>query len=124
MSEESNKPLRPESSGLGSSPETRPASLRGPVLLVGDWFVDDHWVLGTHRSSTSSRTGKKHLAALQDFGSATESLCGAGRTASVLWGAGFSILGVGICAKSDEPVLLSLLDAKGLRGRNPHTLRR
>ena len=56
--------------------------------------------------------------------SATESLCGAGRTASVLWGAGFSILGVGLCAKSDDEVLLSLLDAKSLTGRNPHSLRR
>ncbi len=96
----------------------------GLVLLVGDWFVDDHWVLGAHRSSTSSRTGRRHLAALQEIGSATESLCGAGRTASVLWGAQFSIIGVGVCAESDGEVLLSLLDAEGLKGRNPHTLRR
>ncbi len=124
MSEESNESSRPAGDNLGSIPRNRPDSLGGPVLLVGDWFVDDHWVLGTHRSSTSSRTGKKHLAALQDFDSATESLCGAGRTASVLWGAGFSILGVGVCARSDEEVLLSLLDIEGLKGRNPHTLRR
>jgi len=42
----------------------------------------------------------------------------------VLWGAGFSILGVGLCAESDADVLLSLLDAEGLKGHNPHTLKR
>jgi len=94
------------------------------ILLVGDWFVDDFWVVGTHRSSTSSRTGKRHLAALQGPDSATESLCGAGRTASVLLGAGFRISGAGICAPSDQEVLLSLLDIRGEEGRNPHTLRR
>jgi hypothetical protein len=94
------------------------------ILLVGDWFVDDHWVVGEHRSSTSSRTGKRHLAALQDPHSATESLCGAGRTASVLLGAGFRTFGAGICALSDEKVLLSLLRHGGEEGRNPHTLRR
>src|SRR5579863_427922 len=103
-------------------PSVSSAVLKGPILVVGDWFVDDHWVLGTHRSSTSSRTGKRHLAALQEMSSATESLCGAGRTASVLWGAGFSIIGVGLCSKSDDAVLLSLLDAKGSTGRNPHSL--
>lgn len=94
------------------------------VLVVGDWFVDDHWVAGTYRSSTSSRTGKKHLAGLQDVHSATESLCGAGRTACILHRAGFQISGVGICAPNDDEVLKAMLEPRGLRERNPHSLRR
>ncbi|MCP4201223.1 MAG: ATP-binding protein [bacterium] len=94
------------------------------VLVVGDWFVDDHWVAGEHRSSTSSRIGKRHLRSLQSKESATESLCGAGRTASVLVSAEFRVSGVGICAEADEAVLLALLDSDQLANRNPHTLQR
>lgn len=127
------KPRRKKRSGTSRS-KKEPATTRSRanvlgkkptrVLVVGDWFVDDHWVAGTYRSSTSSRTGDRHLAALQGKHSATESLCGAGRTASVLHGAGFTICGVGICAAEDQKVLLSLLEPASLAERNPHTLRR
>jgi ATPase family associated with various cellular activities (AAA) len=114
----------PRGPKLQHSPSKRPASERLHVLVVGDWFVDDHWVAGTYRSSTSSRTGKKHLAGLQDVHSATESLCGAGRTACILHRAGFQISGVGICAPNDDNVLMAMLEPRGLRERNPHSLRR
>jgi len=97
---------------------------RQHVLVLGDWFVDDHWVVGDDRSTTSSRIGRRHLSSLQDVHSATESLCGAGRTAAVLHGAGFDLTGVGVCSPRDEEVLLELLNPRGVAERNPHTLRR
>lgn len=56
----------------------------GVCLIVGDWFVDEHWVCGVHRSSSSSRTGKTHLRALHSGASTVRSFCGAGRSAFFL----------------------------------------
>ncbi len=47
-----------ETSSLPSNPSKR------IVLVVGDWFVDEHWVCGVHRSATGSRTGQAHFRAL------------------------------------------------------------
>ncbi len=54
------------------------------VLIVGDWFIDEHWTMGIHRSATSSRTGKRHYRALQRTDSEVRAFCGAGRTAFFL----------------------------------------
>jgi hypothetical protein len=55
------------------------------ILVVGDWFVDEHWVMGVHRSATSSRTGHAHYRALHNMSSTVQSFCGAGLTASLLY---------------------------------------
>lgn len=54
------------------------------VLIIGDWFIDEHWTMGIHRSATSSRTGKGHYRALQGIDSKVRAFCGAGRTAFFL----------------------------------------
>lgn len=54
------------------------------TLILGDWFVDEHWVCGVHRSSASSRTGNGHFRVLSDTSGHVQSFCGTGRTASLL----------------------------------------
>ncbi|HEV7670192.1 MAG TPA: AAA family ATPase [Thermoanaerobaculia bacterium] len=98
------------------------------VLVVGDWLVDDHWVVAEARSPTASRIGKTLFRSLQGtLGSAT-SLCGAGRTASILVGAvwtnpdqpadkadqdvkPFEVAGIGTWHRSDTDYMHTLLEA-------------
>jgi ATPase family associated with various cellular activities (AAA) len=96
------------------------------VLVVGDWVVDEHWSIGVHRSSTSSRTGTTHYRALHLPTSTVESLCGAGRTASVLHqivrGGNrlCNILGIGIWHEKDTGVLAEMLDPVWNCQQTPH----
>src|ERR1700737_2028857 len=98
------------------------------ILIVGDWVVDEHWVIGVHRSPTSSRTGQSHYRALHHSGSTVESLCGAGRTASILdqvrfQGKDFSkIIGVGLWHQDDTDVLTAMLDPQCSTRKTPHQL--
>ena len=55
------------------------------ILLVGDWVLDEDWVVGPMRSVTSSRVGKSHDRALQDIDNSVKSLGGAARTTSLLY---------------------------------------
>jgi hypothetical protein len=99
-------------------------------LVVGDWFVDEHWVTGVHRSPTASRPGRRHARALHGLDSNVESLCGAGRVASVLHQAVlddkpyFHITGVGAWHPDDEDTLKSMLDPAAGEGQTPHRLTR
>ena len=54
------------------------------VLIVGDWFVDEHWVFGLHRSPSSSRTGRAHYRALNPVWNEVRAFCGTGRSAFFL----------------------------------------
>lgn len=90
------------------------------VLVVGDWLVDDHWVVAEARSPTASRIGKTLFRSLQGSGNAT-SLCGAGRTASILAGASwgdekngphpFEVVGLGAWHLRDKDYMHTLLSA-------------
>ena len=88
-------------------------------LVVGDWFVDEHWVCGVHRSSSSSRTGKTHLRALHSPNSTLRAFCGAGRSAQFLHqlyqksGAEepvASLIGLGFWHRADTEALTSFFD--------------
>jgi hypothetical protein len=99
-----------------------------PVLVVGDWLVDEYWVAGKHRSSTSTRTGPNHSRALQTAGSSVRSLCGAGQVATVLHQAEhhgqrvFDLSGIGIWHAEDTQALTEMLDPETSIGRTPHRL--
>lgn len=99
---------------------------RENIIVVGDWFVDEHWVTGVHRSSSASRTGQSHHRAIQVLDSTIEAFCGAGRTASLLYQVredgepAFSIYGIGIWHKEDKDTLKSMFDFKNLEGQNHH----
>lgn len=105
------------------------SSLRN-LLVVGDWFVDEHWVTGIHRSPTASRAGLRHARALHGIASNVESLCGAGRVASILHQATlnaehvFRIIGVGAWHSDDQVTLRAMLDPSEGQGQTPHRLTR
>jgi hypothetical protein len=109
---------------------TGQSSQGGVVLVVGDWFLDEHWVIGTHRSATSSRTGQAHYRALHVPTSTVQSLCGAGRTASILHqvengGPKFcEVIGIGIWHDEDTDALTKMLDPRTGMGRTPHQVTR
>jgi hypothetical protein len=99
------------------------------VLVVGDWLVDEHWVVGKHRAFSSSRTGREHSRALHRDTCSVRSLCGAGQVATILHQAKsdqqphpFDIHGVGIWNPGDGPILQSMLNPEFNIGRTPHRL--
>jgi hypothetical protein len=98
------------------------------ILVVGDWLVDEHWVLGVHRSKTSSRTGDAHYRTLQNPDSTVISFCGAGLTAAILHrarsteGDPFGITGLGVWNENDQPALEAMLDSTCARGLTPHQM--
>ena len=99
------------------------------VLVVGDWLVDEHWVVGKHRAFSSSRTGRDHSRALHQHTSSVRSLCGAGQVASILHQATdptgshpFQISGIGLWHRGDEAVLAQMLRPEFNIGQTPHIL--
>jgi hypothetical protein len=98
------------------------------VLVVGDWLVDEHWVVGKHRAPSSSRTGHEHSRALHREGCSVRSLCGAGQVATILYQAysgkerPFQVNGIGIWHPADGPILQEMLDPRFNIGRTPHRL--
>jgi hypothetical protein len=104
------------------------------IIVVGDWFVDEHWVTGVHRSGSASRTGQSHHRAIQELNGIIEAFCGAGRTASLLYQVGdckkgqkekqrrFSIYGIGIWHREDKDILKSMFVLENLKGENHHRL--
>lgn len=85
------------------------------ILVVGDWMIDQNWVGGIHRSSTSSRTGKMHLRCFDMHDGAVDDLCGAGATAAVIFRAfkaakiPVHITGIGIWNQNDTNYITNLL---------------
>jgi ATPase family associated with various cellular activities (AAA) len=118
------------------------------ILVIGDWVVDENWVLAKHRSSFSTMEGKAHLRALGSIDSQIMTFCGAGRVARFLYwvnrfrepaeargeiwirpedrsGApSFAIFGIGTWADEDEPKLYKMFHPRYSEGINPFTLRR
>ena len=98
------------------------------VLVVGDWLVDEHWVVGKHRATSSSRTGHAHSRALHRDTCSVRSLCGAGQVATILHQAKygpqspFQIHGVGIWHPGDGVILQEMLSPEFNIGRTPHHL--
>jgi hypothetical protein len=98
------------------------------VLVVGDWLVDEHWVVGKHRAPSSSRTGHEHSRALHREACSVRSLCGAGQVATILHQARagdrypFQVNGIGIWHPDDGPILQEMLDPKFNIGHTPHRL--
>lgn len=57
---------------------------RTKILVVGDWLVDEYWLLGEQRSSFSRRRGQRHALALHVPQASVRTLGGAGMVAAVL----------------------------------------
>lgn len=119
-------PMPNEVDVCGESAKER--TLSHSVLVAGDWVVDDNWVIGTHRSPTSTRTGSGHYRSLHRLNSSVQSFCGAGRTASLLFNAETattniaSIVGLGVWHPKDEPIIRNMFDARTTQGNTPFLL--
>lgn len=96
------------------------------ILIIGDWTIDQNWICGVQRSSMSSRTGRMHLRGLNEKDGATEALCGAGATASVLHRAikndkplSYHITGIGIWHIGDTNLLTDMIHSADERQLQP-----
>ncbi len=98
------------------------------VLVVGDWLVDELWVVGKHRSPSAGRPGPNHTRALQIPQSTVRSLCGAGQVAVNLRNARdkngplFDVIGLGLWHRDDQAELCSMLDPNNNIAKTPHRL--
>ena len=97
------------------------------VLVVGDWYVDAHWVVAPHESETASRRGDMHSLAVHDLNSTVRALCGAGQVANVLSVAERgshlgAVYGLGSWAHGDDPFIQALLEGSN-EGDNPLKLK-
>lgn len=102
------------------------------VLVIGDWFVDAHWVVAPHRSDSASRPGRSFSLGLQGLDSTVRCLCGAGQVASLLElsdkessgiGAYGAIYGIGSWHADDGALIQAMLDPDNCRGDNPNRLK-
>lgn len=121
---------KPPRSGQPDESQTSgPTSVAGKrVLVVGDWIVDDNWVLGIQRSATSSRTGKNHYQAQHKDQSSVQAFCGAGRTAEVIHqrrheaSGEHQIIGLGIWNNEDTDLLRQMFLPGLTCGQTPFRL--
>ena len=57
------------------------------ILVIGDWFVDENWIVTLEKSETSSHIGKQlYRSRVGDNNAQLLSLCGAGGVARLLHG--------------------------------------
>jgi predicted AAA+ superfamily ATPase len=98
------------------------------VLVVGDWLVDEHWIVGRHRSESASRAGRRHSRALNTSDSSVRSLCGAGQVATILHCAHsgdeklFEVLGLGLWHEGDEEELRYMIEPRNNIANAPYRL--
>lgn len=98
------------------------------ILVVGDWFVDEHWVVAHERSITATRRGKSHYHVLQGRNSRVQGLCGAGIDASLLSAVGekanepFDVHGLGAWHPSDGLQLERMLKPESVEPLNQYSL--
>src|ERR1700730_794055 len=55
------------------------------ILVIGDWVVDDYWVIGRHTSELSTNVGHDHSRSLHNPGNSIREFCGAGLVARFLY---------------------------------------
>ena len=97
------------------------------VLVVGDWYVDAHWVVAPHESESASRPGEHHSLAVHDLPATVRVLCGAGQVASILHAALTGhhfgdVYGLGSWHRDDDGFIQALVNGQN-RGDNPLKLK-
>lgn len=95
------------------------------ILVLGDWVVDDNWVVGgIHRSPLSTNVGIYHHLSLHHPQNAVREICGAGLVASLLrWAEpleDYNIAGVGLWHDGDTGFIRSMFDPKNHVGSIPY----
>ncbi len=98
------------------------------ILVVGDWVIDEDWVMMTESSETSAKqSDERHFhTAFSDLNVATKRLCGASLTASAIKGYiklnkidAVNVFGMGVWQPEDNDYMEQLFQEDALRGSNP-----
>lgn len=55
------------------------------VLIAGDWFVDENWLIAPHHSASSSHVGREHFRIISRRGEVVKDLCGGGLIARIFY---------------------------------------
>jgi|GEM_PF-4506339 len=103
------------------------------LLVVGDWFVDENWIVTTESDPTSAHIGRRqYRSRVEETDAQILSLCGAGGVASLFHGLArapsisdgppIEIYGLGLWDIRDTPFLGSLFDQEPIPGQTPLTL--
>lgn len=105
------------------------------MIIIGDWVIDENWIVAEHRSDVSSNAGDAHYRSLiTDLDAHVLGLCGAGYVAKLLHPFSHenlspeiskfrtSIYGVGLWSEIDTKALASLLCKHHLANQTPGTL--
>ena len=102
------------------STTTEHHELAEALFRVGDWIVDENWIVEKHNIATSSHSGDQHYkSTIEDTTAQIISLCGAGHVARSLHGLSEKILegskrelliyGLGFWEPDDTKMIASLL---------------
>ncbi|UCD63205.1 MAG: ATP-binding protein [Candidatus Zixiibacteriota bacterium] len=106
------------------------------VLVVGDWVIDENWVIAGFESDTSSHIGTDHFrSAINSPRAQTLGLCGAGNVARSLHGlhqkevennehvkAAIQVYGLGLWHYGDTKLIASLFSNDIMANETPLTL--
>lgn len=100
------------------------------VLVIGDWYVDAHWVVAPHESDTASRIGESQYLSVHGIDATVRALCGAGQVANLLHQANrksaepekIEVYGAGSWASKDDEFIEALMIGAN-SGDNPSHLK-
>jgi len=95
-------------------PEKKKAQKKDHIILViGDWFIDENWLVAKHNTYTSTHTGDVHyLIKHEKIGKRMTSLCGVPEILEALrsnLGKNYSFIGVGVWNIYDSDILRCIL---------------
>jgi hypothetical protein len=102
-----------------------------PVLVVGDWVIDENWIVAGYDSDSSSHVGISHLrSTIQEQSAQIFSLCAAGNVARALHGLNtqqgtaseFALYGLGLWDRRDTKLIASLFSSNFINGQTPLNL--
>jgi hypothetical protein len=133
----------PEADGAGGAQSEPAARLKidfddfrptRDILVLGDWIVDDNWVVTSHRSKISTNVGHYHYRSVQSPQTVSRELCGAGRVAIFLYSAigqsardepeRYRISGLGIWHEDDRDILSRMFLPGNVQAHVPYVVRK
>ena len=112
---------RTKPKSTGDAPPTK------RILLVGDWVIDDNWVVGSHKSDLSTGVGEQYYRSLHQPGNVVRKFCGAGRVGSLIRHGAISdtfvdVTGLGLWHPDDQNLLKAMFVPSNMYGNSPYSL--
>ncbi len=90
---------------------------RRPVIVIGDWVVDEYWFLVRHHSRIASHTGFTHYRLSSAPQDTVADLCGAGHVTRILFeertqDSAYELIGLGNWSRDDQDLIAHLIHAR------------